>query len=255
MTSSTGSRWGGTIRRSTRRTSIASPTRARSSIAPTARTRFARHPALRSSPGSTLPPMVAGRSASSWPRMSQPSAIYLQADGYDTSLIGKAHFQPLAIGAGPGIAGNARGHCATSTSGASSTARGTASSMSRSPAITPMSPTSASTTRSGWRSTAWPTGATTSCPCRGHRSAPTRRGAWELPQEYHYTTWTAERSIAAIERDVAAGARRSSPGHRSTIRIRPISCPSRGPRCTTRPTCSPARSSPANSMPCPGTSG
>ena len=32
-----------------------------------------------------------------------------------------------------------------------------------------------------------------------------RRGAWELPEEYHYTTWTAERTIAnmeaAVERD------------------------------------------------------
>jgi arylsulfatase A-like enzyme len=32
-----------------------------------------------------------------------------------------------------------------------------------------------------------------------------RRGAWDLPEEYHYTTWTGERAIAAIERDVAAG--------------------------------------------------
>lgn len=28
-------------------------------------------------------------------------------------------------------------------------------------------------------------------------------GAWDLPQEFHYTTWTGERTIAAIERDVA----------------------------------------------------
>jgi arylsulfatase A-like enzyme len=34
---------------------------------------------------------------------------------------------------------------------------------------------------------------------------PTRRGSWELPAEVHYTTWTAERTIAAIDRDVAAG--------------------------------------------------
>ncbi|MGB3327394.1 MAG: sulfatase-like hydrolase/transferase, partial [Thermomicrobiales bacterium] len=32
-----------------------------------------------------------------------------------------------------------------------------------------------------------------------------RHGAWDLPEEFHYTTWTAERTIAAIERDVAAG--------------------------------------------------
>jgi arylsulfatase A-like enzyme len=36
-------------------------------------------------------------------------------------------------------------------------------------------------------------------------SAPVRRGVWDLPEEYHYTTWTAERTIAAIERDVADG--------------------------------------------------
>lgn len=34
---------------------------------------------------------------------------------------------------------------------------------------------------------------------------PTREHSWDLPEEYHYTTWTAERSITAIERDVAAG--------------------------------------------------
>ena len=32
-----------------------------------------------------------------------------------------------------------------------------------------------------------------------------RRHTWELPQEYHYTTWTAERTIAAIERSRASG--------------------------------------------------
>jgi len=32
-----------------------------------------------------------------------------------------------------------------------------------------------------------------------------RRGAWDLPEPFHYTTWTAERTIAAIERDAAAG--------------------------------------------------
>ena len=34
---------------------------------------------------------------------------------------------------------------------------------------------------------------------------PIRYGAWDLPEEFHYTTWTAERTIAAIERDVTAG--------------------------------------------------
>lgn len=30
-----------------------------------------------------------------------------------------------------------------------------------------------------------------------------RKYAWDLPEEFHYTTWTGERTIAAIERDVA----------------------------------------------------
>jgi arylsulfatase A-like enzyme len=36
------------------------------------------------------------------------------------------------------------------------------------------------------------------------KNAPRRQHRWDLPQELHYTTWTAERSIAAIERSVAA---------------------------------------------------
>ncbi len=36
-------------------------------------------------------------------------------------------------------------------------------------------------------------------------SAPVREHSWDLPAELHYTTWTAERTIASIERDVAAG--------------------------------------------------
>lgn len=42
-------------------------------------------------------------------------------------------------------------------------------------------------------------------PLPGEEARPTRRGAWELPEDLHYTTWTTERTIAAIERDVAAG--------------------------------------------------
>ncbi len=34
---------------------------------------------------------------------------------------------------------------------------------------------------------------------------PVRRGAWELPADLHYTTWTAERTIAAIDRSVESG--------------------------------------------------
>ena len=36
-------------------------------------------------------------------------------------------------------------------------------------------------------------------------SSPRRRHAWELPERYHYSVWTAERSIAAIERSASAG--------------------------------------------------
>jgi arylsulfatase A-like enzyme len=36
-------------------------------------------------------------------------------------------------------------------------------------------------------------------------AVPQREYVWDLPPELHYTTWTAERTIAAIERDVAAG--------------------------------------------------
>lgn len=36
-------------------------------------------------------------------------------------------------------------------------------------------------------------------------TAPARTGAWDLPAEYHYTTFVAERTEAAIERSVAAG--------------------------------------------------
>ncbi|HEV2065656.1 MAG TPA: sulfatase-like hydrolase/transferase [Thermomicrobiales bacterium] len=37
------------------------------------------------------------------------------------------------------------------------------------------------------------------------RGTPTREHAWDLPEEYHYSTWTAERTIAGIERAVAEG--------------------------------------------------
>lgn len=42
-------------------------------------------------------------------------------------------------------------------------------------------------------------------PMPGEAPRPTRRGAWEIPAELHYTTWTAERTIAAIDRSVASG--------------------------------------------------
>ena len=38
----------------------------------------------------------------------------------------------------------------------------------------------------------------------GEPPRPVRRGAWELPADRHYTTWTAERSIAAMERAMDA---------------------------------------------------
>jgi len=34
---------------------------------------------------------------------------------------------------------------------------------------------------------------------------PRRRGAWDLPQEFHYTTWTGERTIANLERHAEDG--------------------------------------------------
>ena len=34
---------------------------------------------------------------------------------------------------------------------------------------------------------------------------PKREGAWELPAKYHYTTWTATRTIASIEAATASG--------------------------------------------------
>ena len=42
-------------------------------------------------------------------------------------------------------------------------------------------------------------------PLPGEPERPIRRGSWEIPADRHYTTWTAERTIAAIERDVEAG--------------------------------------------------
>jgi len=36
-------------------------------------------------------------------------------------------------------------------------------------------------------------------------TAPRRLHSWSLPEEYHYTTWTGERTIASIERSVEAG--------------------------------------------------
>src|SRR5919109_3065648 len=37
------------------------------------------------------------------------------------------------------------------------------------------------------------------------RNLPPRRHIWDLPQQFHYSTWTAERTIANIERFVAEG--------------------------------------------------
>lgn len=41
-------------------------------------------------------------------------------------------------------------------------------------------------------------------PTRPGKDQPKRRHAWDLPEEFHYTTWTAERTIANIEQAVAA---------------------------------------------------
>lgn len=48
--------------------------------------------------------------------------------------------------------------------------------------------------------TDWPAYFNEVNPDTGNPRPPSRRHTWELPQEFHYSTWTAERSIAAIER-------------------------------------------------------
>jgi len=42
-------------------------------------------------------------------------------------------------------------------------------------------------------------------PCPRDPHAPQRKHHWDLPQEFHYSVWTAERTIADIERSVAQG--------------------------------------------------
>ncbi|HWV25376.1 MAG TPA: sulfatase-like hydrolase/transferase [Thermomicrobiales bacterium] len=39
----------------------------------------------------------------------------------------------------------------------------------------------------------------------GDPAKPTREHRWDLPEEFHYTTWTGERTIASIERSVSSG--------------------------------------------------
>ena len=69
-------------------------------------------------------------------------------------------------------------------------------------ATTPTKRMPDSTTRFGSKNMACTTGATTfSDPQTGQ---PKRHGAWDLPAEFHYTTWTAERTIASIEAATAA---------------------------------------------------
>jgi arylsulfatase A-like enzyme len=128
----------------------------------------------------------------------------LQAHGYATSLIGKAHFQPLASTseqtslecqptlrdldfwrefAGPWYGFEhievARNHADESHAGQHYALwmeeRGL----------------------TNWRDyfVSWPP----------EPDASVREHSWDLPQEFHYTTWTGERTIAAIERDVEAG--------------------------------------------------
>jgi len=130
-----------------------------------------------------------------------------QHEGYDTTLIGKAHFQPLASRPGSeslecqptlrdldfwrgfygpwygfGRVEVARNHADESHAGQHYAIwmeeKGLAD----------------------WRGyfDPWPT------PLKDrpwHREG----GGWDLPAEYHYTTWTGERTIAAIERSVATG--------------------------------------------------
>jgi arylsulfatase A-like enzyme len=129
----------------------------------------------------------------------------LQAAGYDTTLIGKAHFQPLASDpqggqeslecqptlrdlafwrdfTGPWYGFEhievARNHADESHAGQHYALWLEEQGL------------------SNWRDyfQPWPP----------DKNAPIRRHHWDLPQELHYTTWTAERSIAAIERSTAA---------------------------------------------------
>ncbi|HVK04189.1 MAG TPA: sulfatase-like hydrolase/transferase, partial [Armatimonadaceae bacterium] len=48
--------------------------------------------------------------------------------------------------------------------------------------------------------TDWPRYFRTFDPQTGQQNERSHEGAWELPEEYHYSVWTAERSIAAIDR-------------------------------------------------------
>ena len=58
---------------------------------------------------------------------------------------------------------------------------------------------------------------------------------WDLPEEFHHTHWVGERTVANIERCASDG-QPFLPGPASSIRTRPMCCPNRGPACTTRPT-------------------
>jgi arylsulfatase A-like enzyme len=127
----------------------------------------------------------------------------MQAAGYDTVLIGKAHFQPLAsdpVGGqeslecqptlrdldfwrdfnGPWYGFRhielARNHADESHVGQHYALWLEEKGL------------------TNWRDyfVAWPP----------EENVPERLHRWDLPQEFHYTTWTAERSIAAIERSV-----------------------------------------------------
>lgn len=125
-----------------------------------------------------------------------------QAHGYDTTLVGKAHFQPLASEPGsvslecqpllrdldfwrhfhgPWYGFDrvevARNHADEAHAGQHYAIWMEEQGL------------------SNWRDyyQEWPS----------NPDAPKREHAWDLPQEYHYSTWTAERTIANMERSVA----------------------------------------------------
>ena len=128
----------------------------------------------------------------------------LQGEGYRTSLVGKAHFQPLASAPGqeslecqPRLRDldfwrDFRGpwygfqHIDVARNHADEAHVGQHYAI-----------WMEEKGLSNWRDyfQAWP-------PDPG---APRRRWTWELPQEYHYTTWTAERTVARMAESAEAG--------------------------------------------------
>ena len=122
--------------------------------------------------------------------------------------------------------------CRTWRSGAASTARSTASSTSSWRATIPTKPTSASTTRCGWSSGDWTTGATTSA----RPPAPTTASGAPGRSRRRSTTAPGSPSAAASCWMAMPGAKSGScSGRASSIRTPSTWFRSRGTGCTIRP--------------------